>query len=148
MPGSLNALGQVKFMFPNPYHIYLHDTPERSLFSRSDRAFSHGCIRVEEAIELARYLVEHTTGEPIETFDRRLKAGQPHTIRLDRPVPVHLAYLTAWADPDGTTCFYDDAYERDKDLGRGSGARVASTRDRGADPGRPDQGGRRPGTGF
>lgn len=117
-PGPRNALGRVKFMFPNPYNIYLHDTPERRHFGRSYRAFSHGCIRVERAVGLARYLVYRYTDRSPAEVDRILETGKQVTVELDRPVEVYIVYLTAWADEDGTTYFYRDIYDRDDVLHR------------------------------
>lgn len=114
-PGPVNALGRIKFMFPNRFSVYLHDTPTRDLFARSVRDFSSGCIRVERARELASWLL----GEG-EAGARRLEAGWDEggeqTVPLDAPVPVHLLYWTAWADDDGTVQFRRDIYGRDEAL--------------------------------
>jgi len=115
-PGPTNALGRAKFLFPNPYHIYLHDSPERALFGRSYRAFSHGCIRVERPMELARTLVERYTDRPVSDIERILASGEETTIVLDRPLEVYTVYLTAWVDGEGTTYFYRDIYDRDDAL--------------------------------
>lgn len=112
-PGAHNALGRVKFMFPNPYGIYLHDTPDDHLFSRSYRAFSHGCIRLERPIELAREIVERYTTRPSTDVDRILESGRTVTIELERPLDVYVVYLTAWVEEDGTIHFYRDIYDRD-----------------------------------
>jgi len=115
-PGPLNALGQVKFMFPNGFNVYLHDTPSKELFEKSIRAFSSGCIRIEKPIELAEYLL---MGDPRWTKERILAAiakGSEETIILRDPIPVHLLYWTAWADEDGLVHFRDDIYRRDKRL--------------------------------
>ncbi|MDX1394928.1 MAG: L,D-transpeptidase family protein [Gemmatimonadota bacterium] len=117
-PGARNALGQVKFMFPNPYSIYLHDTPDDYLFSRSVRAFSHGCIRLERPIELAREIVEHHTDLPLADVDRILASGRNVSVELDRPLDVYVVYLTAWVGEDGTSYFYRDIYDRDDALRR------------------------------
>ncbi|MBW3552617.1 MAG: L,D-transpeptidase family protein [Gemmatimonadetes bacterium] len=113
-PGPENPLGRVKFMFPNPHHVYLHDTPGRELFDRTRRAFSSGCIRVERPLELAALLLR---GDARWTPDRIgavvSGGGVEQTVQLPRPYMVHLLYWTAWAEPDGTIHFRDDIYERD-----------------------------------
>ena len=113
-PGPRNALGRIKFMFPNVYDVYMHDTPSRSLFKRQVRAFSHGCIRVEKPMELAEYLLRGSWSR--ERIQRTIDGGKNHAIYLDRPVPVHLVYLTAWVDPNGQVQFRDDLYNRDARL--------------------------------
>ena len=110
-PGTANALGRVKFMFPNEHAIYLHDTPSRHLFERASRAFSHGCIRVRDPMALAERLLE-TDGWSRADIDRWVGAGTTRTVVLDRPVPVHLIYLTAWGEPDGRVQFRRDIYGR------------------------------------
>ena len=112
-PGARNALGRVKFMFPNPYDIYLHDTPDDHLFGRSYRAFSHGCIRLERPLELARHIVERHTSRPVADVDRALEGGRTVTIELERPLDVYVVYLTAWVEDEGTSHFYRDIYDRD-----------------------------------
>ena len=113
-PGPKNALGRIKFMFPNPYDVYMHDTPSRSLFKRQVRAFSHGCIRVEKPMELAEFLLG--SGWPAARIQRTIAAGKNVAITLPRPVPVHLVYLTAWVDAAGVLQFRDDLYNRDARL--------------------------------
>lgn len=112
-PGPWNALGRVKFMFPNPHNIYLHDTPADQLFERDFRAFSHGCVRVERPMELAHYLLETSSGTEPEEFDRILASGDWTRIDLEDPVPVYLAYLTTWVE-DGTVSFHQDIYNFDE----------------------------------
>ncbi len=115
-PGPENPLGQVKFMFPNAYSVYLHDTPSREGFERARRDFSSGCIRVERPLELAAYLLRD---DPRWTPDRiaaALRNPGEQTISLRRPVPVHLLYWTAWADDDGHIHFHEDVYDRDGPL--------------------------------
>lgn len=111
-PGPHNALGQIKFMFPNQQSIYLHDTPNRGLFARQDRALSSGCVRVEQAVALASYLL----GWDDDELRRALKAGQERSIYLSQPVPVHLLYWTAWVDRDGELQFRNDIYAGDAHL--------------------------------
>ncbi len=115
-PGPLNALGRVKFMFPNQFGVYLHDTPSIELFGKTERAFSSGCIRVEKPIELAEYVLG---GDPRWTRAKILSAidkGFEQTVRLPELIDIHLLYWTAWADEDGTIHFRKDLYDRDKTL--------------------------------
>jgi len=114
-PGRLNALGRMKFMFPNRYDVYLHDTPSRSLFSEAQRDFSHGCIRVEKPLDLAVYLMKKSRWDR-DSIESALDEGTEHTIYLPRPVPIHLLYWTAWADEDGTIQFRTDINGVDRAL--------------------------------
>lgn len=114
-PGAHNALGRIKFMFPNPYNIYLHDTPSRDLFQRTVRSFSHGCIRVQNPVELGAVLLA-ADGWTKERLDAAIATGEQKVVTLSRPIPVHLTYLTAWANKDGSVHFRDDIYGRDKTL--------------------------------
>lgn len=112
-PGPHNALGRVKFMFPNRHNVYLHDTPSRELFDRSSRGFSSGCIRVQNPMELAEWLLrDHPDWPPARI--RAVAEGSVETaVILPEPIPVHLLYWTAWADPDGVIHFREDIYSRD-----------------------------------
>jgi len=112
-PGPKNALGQVKFMFPNEFNVYLHDTPARDLFQRTVRTFSSGCIRLERPLELAAYLLRDGPGWTRTKIDSVIAAGQPMTVVLPEPVPVHLTYSTVWFGEGGTIHFRDDIYGRD-----------------------------------
>ena len=115
-PGPRNALGRVKFMFPNPYHVYLHDTPSRELFAEAERAFSSGCIRLEKPIELAEYLLKD---DPRWTRQRMLTIIEKRTeqiVSLPTPLPVYLLYWTAWVSEGEILHFRKDIYERDKIL--------------------------------
>ncbi len=115
-PGPKNALGRVKFVFPNPFSVILHDTPDRELFTRNVRTFSSGCIRVEKPIELAEYVMH---GDPQWTREKILATINKwveRTVWLPEPIPVHLLYFTAWVDAEGMTHFRDDIYGRDKRL--------------------------------
>jgi murein L,D-transpeptidase YcbB/YkuD len=114
-PGPSNALGRVKFMFPNRFNVYLHDTPGREIFARTERAFSSGCIRIEKPLELALYLIGGQ-GWTRETIQAVVDARVERTVNLVEPVPVHLLYWTAWADPQGTLNFRRDIYDRDAPL--------------------------------
>jgi L,D-transpeptidase YcbB len=117
-PGPKNALGRIKFMFPNEFGVYLHDTPEKALFDRASRTFSHGCIRLSHPLDLAAYLLRGTDGWDRETLVRALDSGEQRTLRLPAPMPVHLLYWTAWVDADGRLELRDDVYGRDEPLGR------------------------------
>jgi L,D-transpeptidase YcbB len=116
-PGPKNALGLVKFIFPNQYNVYLHSTPEQELFSRSRRDFSHGCIRVEKPAELAAWILR---GKPQWTMDKiqaAMKSGPDNVqVNLDKPIPVLILYSTAVVDLGGEVRFFDDIYGYDKSL--------------------------------
>ena len=112
-PGGGNALGRVKFMFPNQFNIYLHDTPSKSLFKKDARAFSHGCVRVQDPMELARVILAPQQAEPSSYIDGILKRRKERSVTLETPLPVHLTYRTAWVDSDGAYQFRSDIYGRD-----------------------------------
>jgi murein L,D-transpeptidase YcbB/YkuD len=117
-PGPRNALGTVKFMFPNAHAIYLHDTPEKHLFDRNRRTYSSGCIRLEEPHEFAYRLLARQSGSPQETFHSILRTGRNQRIELEEPVPVHLIYRTAFTQAKGRVNYRDDIYGRDARLWR------------------------------
>ena len=112
-PGPSNALGRVKFIFPNPNHVYMHDTPSRALFEKEDRAFSSGCIRIEKPLDLAQLLLDDPVTWTREKIEETIDSGQTRTVWLKKPVPVLLLYATAWVDEDGTVYFARDIYDRD-----------------------------------
>ena len=112
-PNDGNALGLVKFMFPNKYNIYLHDTPAKSLFNKESRAFSHGCIRLHEPFEFAYELLRPQTDDPVELFHEALAEGEERIIGLKNWIPVHLTYRTAFTDEAGNLNFRRDVYGRD-----------------------------------
>jgi murein L,D-transpeptidase YcbB/YkuD len=112
-PGPLNALGRVKFMFPNPHNIYLHDTPSRELFARPDRTFSSGCIRIERPIDLAVYLLRDDPGWSRDKILSAIETNVPQTVALPRSIPVHIEYWTSFSDATGTVNFRKDVYGRD-----------------------------------
>lgn len=112
-PGERNALGRVKFMFPNSFNVYLHDTPSRSLFNRAERALSHGCIRVENPIDFAEILLKSDKAVSRAAINKILSKKALKRVSLKTPVPVHLAYFTVWIDDDGVPAFFDDVYKRD-----------------------------------
>lgn len=113
-PGPMNALGQVKFFLPNEADIFVHDTPARALFRYGLRAFSSGCIRVEEALALAKYLLKADAEESFAAFVDALQSGETREIGLNDPIPIHIVYLTAWADAYGQAHFRDDIYSLDR----------------------------------
>ena len=112
-PGDANALGKVKFMFPNANNIYLHDTPAKNLFSREVRAYSHGCIRLADPFDFAYALLAVQTEDPQSYFQNILKSGRETKVDLEQHVPVHLIYRTAEIDARGRTEFRRDVYGRD-----------------------------------
>jgi L,D-transpeptidase YcbB len=116
-PGANNALGRVKFMFPNPHNVYLHDTPARNLFGRNVRAFSHGCIRLARPLELADQVlrVGGAPGWDKSRIDRVVASTQRTVVNLQEPLPVHITYLTAWVD-NGVANFRQDIYGHDAKL--------------------------------
>ncbi len=114
-PGPRNALGGVKFGFPNQHAIYLHDTAEPHLFDRRQRSLSHGCIRLQKPVDLAVLLLEEE-GWSAERVREAMEAGRPRRVQVPRPVPVYLLYLTAWTDGNGTVHFRDDLYGYDRAL--------------------------------
>ncbi len=112
-PGPRNALGQVKFMFPNKFNVYLHDTPNRELFVKPDRSLSSGCIRIEQPVELALELLREDPAWNAARLKQELTTAVDKTVMLPRKIPVHLLYWTAWVDEDGTAEFRRDIYGRD-----------------------------------
>jgi len=117
-PGPLNSMGRVKFMFPNQFNVYMHDTPDHSLFDKAERSFSSGCVRLSEPLALAEYLLRANGGWDIAAIDAATSQSSERSVQLKSPIPVHLLYWTAWADVDGTTHFREDIYERDAPLSR------------------------------
>lgn len=112
-PGSGNALGHVKFLFPNPYDVYLHDTPADALFARQGRAFSHGCIRVEQPEALARWVLRDSTEWTGDKILEAMHAGEEQHVKLKQAIPVHIVYFTAWADDAGSVGLVPDVYGYD-----------------------------------
>jgi murein L,D-transpeptidase YcbB/YkuD len=115
-PSDGNALGKVKFMFPNQYNIYLHDTPSKSLFDKEVRAYSHGCIRVADPFALAHELLSWQTDNAEEEFEAALETGRETTVKLKQHLPVHLVYFTAYPDAKGRMTYRRDVYGRDAAL--------------------------------
>ena len=114
--GDGNALGRVKFMFPNRFNIYLHDTPAKSLFGRAERTFSHGCVRVQDPNLLAEYVLQGTGGWDRARIEAAIAGGERTIVTLKQPLPVHISYLTSWVNKDGSVHFRNDVYERDAAL--------------------------------
>ncbi|MTI29817.1 L,D-transpeptidase family protein [Xanthovirga aplysinae] len=112
-PGSSNALGLVKFIFPNSYNVYLHDTPNKRLFEKENRAFSHGCIRVEDALYMSEILLDKTNGKGL-TIDDILEEGKTVRYYFEQDVAVLLVYFTAFSDEKGNLLFHPDVYKRDR----------------------------------
>ncbi|MGB5871952.1 MAG: L,D-transpeptidase family protein [Albidovulum sp.] len=112
-PSTRNALGLVKFMFPNRWNIYLHDTPQKPLFEKEVRAFSHGCIRLGRPFDLAYTLLAAQTSDPKGVFHSNLDTGRESVVNLEKPVPVHIVYFTAWPNATGHIDFRRDVYGRD-----------------------------------
>ena len=117
-PSDGNALGQVKFMFPNEDNIYLHDTPAKDLFAQEVRAYSHGCVRLGSPIDFAHALLAMQSDDPEGEFDRALRSGNETPISLAQPIPVHLVYFTAWPGSRGQMGYRRDVYGRDAGIWR------------------------------
>ncbi len=111
-PGAKNALGELKFLFPNSHHIYMHDTPNRNLFDEDARAFSHGCVRVQNPREFAQILL----GWDREKIDANTDSKKSQTVKLDSKVPIYITYFTAWPDETGKIQYFNDMYERDRTM--------------------------------
>jgi murein L,D-transpeptidase YcbB/YkuD len=116
-PGDGNALGHVKFLFPNQYNVYLHDTPADSLFAKPGRAFSHGCVRVEEPEVLAQYVLKGYSEWTDDKIFEAMRAGVEKHVKLKQTIPVHIVYFTAWVDDNGGLHFQPDIYGYDRDSG-------------------------------
>ncbi len=117
-PGARNALGRIKFLFPNGHSVYMHDTPSKSLFNRDERAFSHGCVRVQNPVKFAEILMQPQFGWSKKAISRKIAARRNRAIRLKENIPVHLTYRTVWVGKDGELNFRRDFYGRDKNLAK------------------------------
>ena len=117
-PGGANALGKVKFIFPNNYNIYFHDTPSKSLFKEEIRAFSHGCIRLAEPVKFAAYLLRNQPQWTAEKIDSAMSASTEKWVQLKKTMPVFISYFTAWVDSEGLLNFRDDIYGHDEKLAK------------------------------
>jgi len=118
-PGPGNALGAVKFLFPNNHSVYMHDTPARRLFAKDRRDFSHGCVRLQDPIEFAHLLLSLQDDDPVGTFDRLREEREERWVRVRETIPVYVTYRTVWVDDDGTEEFRADVYHRDRDVAAG-----------------------------
>jgi L,D-transpeptidase YcbB len=115
-PGDNNSLGRVKFLFPNEYSIYFHDTPAKSLFGQDKRAFSHGCIRLAEPVKLAKYLLQYDANWTADSIAKAMKKNTELSVTLRQPIPVFIGYFTAWVNENGQLNFRDDIYGHDKKM--------------------------------
>lgn len=115
-PGPGNALGKVKFIFPNSFNMYFHDTPSKSLFGQDKRAFSHGCIRLKEPQKMAEWLLRNDPAWPTQKIDSAMNQTKEKVVKLKDPVPVFIIYYTAWVDDNGRLNFRDDVYKHDSEL--------------------------------
>lgn len=113
-PGPLNSLGQVKFLFPNSYDIYFHDSPAKALFNKDKRSYSHGCIRLKEPAKFARYLLEDTVKWSTQRIDSAMKSGNEKYVKIPHPLPVLITYFTAWVNNDDLLNFREDVYGHDE----------------------------------
>ena len=118
LPGEKNSLGKVKFLFPNSFDIYFHDTPAKGLFAKEKRAFSHGCIRLADAKKMAAYLLRYDAEWTEDRIVKAMNAGEEQHVKLKKPVPVRINYYTAWADESGRMHFRDDVYGHDDKTAR------------------------------
>jgi murein L,D-transpeptidase YcbB/YkuD len=116
LPGEKNSLGRVKFLFPNSFNIYFHDTPAKSLFEKDKRAYSHGCIRLAEPEKMANYLLRGSPDWTPERITEAMYSGEEKYVKLKKPVPVIITYYTAWVDDNGRINFRDDIYNHDDKL--------------------------------
>ncbi|HYJ38345.1 MAG TPA: L,D-transpeptidase family protein [Chitinophagaceae bacterium] len=115
-PGPKNSLGKVKFLFPNSFNIYFHDTPAKDLFNRNKRAYSHGCIRLSEPEKMANYLLRNDASWTPERIHSAMNSGEEKYVKLKDPVPVFITYYTAWVDENGVLNLREDIYQHDKQL--------------------------------
>ena len=127
-PGPWNPLGRVKFLFPNPYEVYLHDTPDTKLFDRTDRTFSSGCIRVEDARHLAELLLD-SQGVSRAGIARMIDSHKTLTVVLKHPVLIFVLYWTVEILPDGKPMFLPDVYGRETEVPAGLHGRLSSCND-------------------
>ncbi|MGB8193359.1 MAG: L,D-transpeptidase family protein [Chitinophagaceae bacterium] len=116
LPGEKNSLGKVKFLFPNSFNIYFHDTPAKDLFNRSKRAYSHGCIRLSDPVKMANYLLRNDASWTPEKIDEAMNSGKEKFVKLKDPIPVFITYYTAWVDEAGQMNFREDIYAHDASL--------------------------------
>ncbi len=112
-PGKINAMASVKINFPNPDSVYMHDTPQQSLFNDQERFYSSGCVRVQNVRDLVTWLIKNTPGWDRQRFEQTIKTQEDVHVALADPVPVYFTYIDAWSTGDGVVQFRDDIYGRD-----------------------------------
>ena len=117
-PGAKNSLGKVKFLFPNSFNIYFHDTPAKSLFNKDKRAYSHGCIRLSDPVKMANYLLKDQPQWTPERIQDAMNSGTEKFVKLKDPIPVFISYFTAWVDEKGSLHFAEDIYGHDAHMAR------------------------------
>jgi murein L,D-transpeptidase YcbB/YkuD len=115
-PGEGNALGYVKFVFPNAYNIYLHDTPSKYLFEKEKRTFSHGCVRISEPLKMIHFLLQDDSSWHDDRIFKAMYSGYEQQVQLKKSFPVYIVYFTAFVDENGVMNFRKDVYGRDKVL--------------------------------
>ncbi len=113
-PGNFNALGRVKFVFLNTEDVYLHDTPQKGLFAKIQRAFSSGCVRLEKPFELVEYFIQASPTLSHEEVFEKLNTGETKYVRIKNPIPIYITYITAWVDKNGYSHFREDIYKRNE----------------------------------
>jgi L,D-transpeptidase YcbB len=118
LPGDKNELGKIKFLFPNSFNIYFHDTPHKGLFQKDQRAYSHGCIRLADAEKMARYLLKDDAEWPPEKIEEAMNSAKEQYVKIKEPVPVLIYYYTAWVDENGVLQFRKDIYAHDDKVAR------------------------------
>ena len=118
LPGEKNSLGKVKFLFPNSFNIYFHDTPSKSLFNKDKRAYSHGCIRLADPVKMANYLLKEQPEWTPERIQQAMNTGKERYVKLKDPVPVFISYYTAWVDERGVLHFAEDIYGHDAHMAK------------------------------
>jgi L,D-transpeptidase YcbB len=123
-PGGDNALGEIKFLFPNQHNIYMHDTPTKKLFAKNMRAYSHGCVRVQNPREFATVIL----GWSDDKVAANIENGMSHSVKLSVKVPVHITYFTAWPDESGNMVYFDDIYGRDETMEKARSAQMLALR--------------------
>ena len=114
MPNPQNPLGKVKFLFPNNYEIYFHDTPDKTAFKQKDRTISHGCIRVAQPEKLARFILQDQSEWTDQKIQQAMNSGKQQKVDVKKQVPVTISYYTAWVDKNGRLNFRDDVYKLDQ----------------------------------
>jgi L,D-transpeptidase YcbB len=117
-PGGSNALGGVKFLFPNEYDIYFHDSPAKTLFNRDKRAFSHGCIRLADPAKMAAYLLRHDTAWSADSIQTAMHLKKELKVTLPETLPVFISYYTAWVNDAGLPNFRPDIYRHDRQMAK------------------------------